>query len=210
MKLYWTPLLGLLVACAGGDAYTREGQDRLFGRRGNFVWARGPWPAIQPSRDLDEVIDQLCPAIMQLPRASDGDYGQEYCGALYSLGDGTYYATYATPLGPTVLVGARKRKQCEPPRLVVDERGRPAPVADYHSHPWAPSQMSSDDLRAALQLFSIRVQVDTACNMMKLIPYLNESRPGEAYIRRGKKWVLVGYIQNEDKRTGRITAVDDD
>lgn len=210
MRLGVALLLGWLVACAGGDSYTRHGQDTLFGRQGNSVWARGPWPAIHPSRDLDDVIDQLCPAIMQLPRASDGDYGQEYCGALYSLGDGIFHATYASPLGPTVLVGARKRKQCQPPRHVVDERGRPAPIADYHSHPWAPSEMSSDDRRAALQLFSIRIQMDTKCSVMKLIPYLQESRPGEVFMRRGKKWILVGYIQNEDKGTGRITAAEDD
>lgn len=42
---------------------------------------------------------------------------------------------------------------------------------------------------------------------MKLVPCVNESRPGEAYVRRGKRWVLIGPIKNEDKRYGRITDV---
>lgn|SRR5215217_2514988 len=200
-------LLGLATACGSGDWYTRTGHDAWFGFRGNSVWARGPWSEIRPSSDLDEVIDQLCPAIMRLPRARDGEYGQEYCGALYSLGDGTYYATYGSPLGSTVLVGPSNRKRCIPPRYVVDERGRGVPIADYHSHPWAPSEMSPEDRQADLQRFLIRVQFDTDCTIMKLVPYVNESRPGEAYVRRGKRWVLIGLIKNEDKRYGRITDV---
>ena len=146
---------------------------------------------------------------MQLPRASDGDYGQEYCGVLYSLGDGTYHATYGSPLGPTILVGASKRKQCQPPRHVLDERGRPSPIADYHSHPWAPSEMSPEDTQADLQRFMIRIQLDTDCNIMKLIPNIDSSLPGEVYVRREKKWILTGNIKNEDKKSGRVTAIDD-
>ncbi|RJS23191.1 hypothetical protein DRW03_12810 [Corallococcus sp. H22C18031201] len=203
-------VLLLLSGCADGSGYVRQGMGQWFGRDANgAVWVRGPWPEIQSSADVDDVIDQLCPAIMKLPNAMDGDWGQEYCGALYSLGDGIYHASYGSPLGPTVLVGASKRKQCSPPRTVVDPRGRAMPLGDFHSHPWAPSEMSSEDRRKELQRFVIRIQFDTSCRVLKLIPYVNEPRPGEVYVRDGRRWVLIGHIRNEDKASGRITSVDD-
>lgn len=69
--------------------------------------------------------------------------------------------------------------------------------------------MSEDDKRANLQLFHIRIQFDTACTVMKLMPYLNADRPGEMYVRRGRNWVLIGYIKPEDKKSGRVTPVDE-
>lgn len=95
-------LLGVL-ACANDSS--RPGEPKSYGYKGKEVWVNGPWPEIKPSSDVDEVIDQLCPAIMKLPLAAWRDYGQEYCGVIYSLGDGVYFASYPSPLGPTVLVG---------------------------------------------------------------------------------------------------------
>jgi hypothetical protein len=69
--------------------------------------------------------------------------------------------------------------------------------------------MSEDDRRANLQLFHIRIQFDSGCAVMKLVPHLNEDRPGEMYVRRGRQWVLTGYIMPEDKKSGRLTPVDD-
>jgi hypothetical protein len=125
------------------------------GAGGVWVGTR-PWEAIQPSSDVDEVIDQLCPAIMRLPDAKDGDYGREYCGLM-------------------------------------------------------PSDMirSPQDKKSATQLYSLRIQFDTACNIQKLVPYLTENRPGELYERRGKHWKLIGLIKPEDKARGFITSVDD-
>lgn len=204
MRLCGVVLLGVL-GCAGEPL--RPAEPENYGYKGKEVWVNGPWPEVHSSGDVDEVIDQLCPALMKVPRAAWRDYGQEYCGVIYSLGDGVYFASYPSPLGPTVLVGPAKRKQCQPPRTVNDTRGRPVPWADYHSHPWAPSEMSQDDKRANLQLFHIRIQFDADCTVMKLIPYLNEERPGEMYVRHGKSWVLTGYIQPEDKKSGRLTPL---
>jgi hypothetical protein len=69
--------------------------------------------------------------------------------------------------------------------------------------------MTDDDRRANLQLFHIRIQFDADCTVTKLIPYLNEDRPGEIYVRRGKEWVLTGYIKPEDKKLGTVTHVGD-
>jgi hypothetical protein len=157
---------------------------------------------------VDAVIDQLCPAVMGLPRATERDYGQEYCGLIYSLGDGLYYASEGSPLGETQLVGASKRKSCFSPRRVVDARGRSMPFADFHSHPWAPSPMSPKDLKASNQRWFIRIQFDTSCHVQKLVPYVGETRPGEVYEREGKRWRLVGLIKVEDKEIGRITAIE--
>lgn len=175
-----------------------------------MVWVGGPWAAVEPSNDVDAVIDQLCPAVMQLPRARERDYGQEYCGLIYSLGEGTYYASVASPLGETQLVGASKRKACFSPRRVVDGRGRTVPIADFHSHPWAPSPMSPKDRQGENQRWLIRIQFDTACHIQKLVPYVGEDRPGEIFAREDGRWRLVGYIKVEDKKTGRITTAEDD
>ncbi len=107
-------------------------------------------------------------------------------------------------------MGPARRKSCYPPAMVRDARGRTSTLADFHSHPWAPSPMSPKDRRAINQRWSIRIQFDTACHLQKLVPYLGVDRPGEVYERRGKHWKLVGYIHPEDKDTGRITPVRED
>ncbi len=158
---------------------------------------------------MDHVIDQLCPAILKLPRATAGHYGQEYCGAIYTLGDGVYYASYGSPLGKTTgVVGAEKRKACIPPSHVVDERGRTVTLADYHSHPWSPSPLSVFDFQNRTQVWLIRIQFDAACTIMKYVPHKNTPRPGEVYLRRERRWQLVGLLESErDKELGIVTPV---
>ncbi|WP_233582556.1 hypothetical protein [Corallococcus sp. CA053C] len=173
------------------------------------VWVRGPWDAIQPSSDIDAVIDQLCPAVMQLPRAQGREYGQEYCGVLYSVGGGAYSASMPSPLGPVLKAIPEKQKSCKQPNLVRDSRGEVSIHADYHSHPWADSRMSRPDRTQARQRYSIRLQFDTKCRVMKLVPYIGEARPGEVYERRGKSWALIGIVKPEHKGVGLMTAVDE-
>lgn len=199
-----------LVACATGPEPAGEGVNYGVDPAGQ-VWVRGPWEVIRPSQDPDEVIDQLCPAIMELPGAQFGDYGREYCGLVYSLGDGTYYASHPSPIARTQIVGPSKEKFCRIPRQVVDARGQPDLVADYHGHPWSSSSMLNSrlDLLSATQVFSIRIQFDRACHIQKLIPYLQEGRPGELYERRGTSWKLIGLIQPENKASGRVTRVNE-
>ena len=55
--------------------------------------------------------------------------------------------------------------------------------------------------------WSIRIQFDTRCRVMKLIPYLGAERPGEVFERRGKSWVLIGIIKPEDKASGNVTPL---
>jgi hypothetical protein len=198
-----------LLGCASGPE--TAGEPANYGLRDGQVWVRGPWDAITPSKDADEVIDQLCPEIMKLPGAQFGDYGQEYCGLVYSLGDGTYYASHPSRIARTQVLGPSKEKSCYVPRLVVDARGEPETLADYHGHPWSPSSMieSRLDLLGGTQVFSIRIQFDKACHIQKLIPYLKEDRPGELYERRGKTWKLIGLIKPENKASGRVTFVND-
>jgi hypothetical protein len=148
-------LLGM--GCAVAPEVPGGQEDFGFLPSGTAIWARGPWSEIQPSEDVDAVIDQLCPRIMRLPRATLQDYGQEYCGALYTVGDGLYYASHPSPLGRREPPGPQRRKSCYPPREVRDARGKARPVADFHSHPWAPSGMSSRDREALNQLWLIRI-----------------------------------------------------
>jgi hypothetical protein len=80
MKRVLTSLLALScvvpLACASVPQ-TAEGVDYGFDATSGVVWVNGPWEKIEPSKDVDEVIDQLCPAVMSLPGARDGDYGRE-------------------------------------------------------------------------------------------------------------------------------------
>jgi hypothetical protein len=78
--LKWLGALGLLVGCASSTP--APGTPGDYWRTGNHVHVRGPWASVDGSSNVDEVIDQLCPAIMKLPRAQDRDHGQEYCGAI--------------------------------------------------------------------------------------------------------------------------------
>ncbi len=201
----------LVVACATISPLATppdERQPAHFGYRANgWVWVRGPWNSISPSKDVDDVIDQLCPAVMALPAATFEQYGQEYCGAIY-LFNGNYYASHPSNLGNTVRILSEKRKQCKPPRYVEDARGEATTIGDYHSHPWKYSPMSREDRQASRQLWSIRIQFDTGCRIMKLVPHVNEgSRPGEVYAREGRTWKLVGLINPEDKEDGIITPI---
>lgn len=206
-------VLFLLVCWGGmGCAHSPEptGEPVTYGRENGRVWVSGPWEAIEPSDDIDEVIDQLCPAVIQLPRAREGDYGREYCGVIYSLGDGVYYASHPSRLTDLRMGVVSPIKNCYVPRDVRDSRGQSVLLGDYHSHPWVPSSMaeSPGDMRSKTQIYSIRVQFDAACKLQKLIPYLKEERPGELYERRGKHWKLIGLIKPENKATGVITLVD--
>jgi hypothetical protein len=194
-----------LLACATAPGPI---QDARYGMKDDgAVWVRGPWDAILPASDVDDVIDQLCPAVMQLPRATARDYGQEYCGLLYRMPDGQYYSSHAAPFGKTLLLGPSRKKTCRVPIEVRDGRGSPDIRADFHMHPWNGSPMSPDDLLSKNQLFSIRIQFDVGCRVLKYIPFKGEERPGELYERQGKKWILRGLVKPEDKATGKVTGV---
>ncbi|RKH03879.1 hypothetical protein D7X74_35900 [Corallococcus sp. CA047B] len=206
----WSVGVLLLLGCAGAPSYLQRGNEVLFGRQGDEVWVQGPWTAVHPSSDVDEVIDQLCPAVMSLDLAQAKDYGREYCGVLYSLGNGEYSASWPSPLGRTRLVGTdQRRKSCSVPSSVRDDRGDVSILADFHSHPWFPSKMSREDRWAESQRWSLRIQFDSGCTLTKLIPYKGERRPGEVYLRRDKAWKLVGYIHEGDKDMGFVTPVED-
>lgn len=208
MRSWMRLVVGLWCAgCASGPRSLVEDTD--YGLRDGFVWVRAPWAAIAPSANADEVIDQLCPAIMRLPRAQGREYGQEYCGAIYSLEDGFFYASMPSPLGPILKAIPEKEKRCKPPLFVEDPRGVAHIVADFHSHPWAHSRMSAADRMEARQLYSLRIQFDTTCRVMKLVPYIGAPRPGEVYERRDKSWVLLGIIKPEHKATGTISPLAD-
>ncbi len=156
---------------------------------------------------MDEVIDQLCPAVMELPLATFGDYGREYCGAIYTLGEGTYYASKPSPLRKKDRKEPASDKTCITPRYVMDQRGHAITQLDYHGHPWRTSRMSDKDREGLRQIWPIRIQFDGRCTIQKFIPNPGSSRPGEVYERRGKTWVLIGLVNPEDKLSGHMTPI---
>jgi hypothetical protein len=118
-------LVGLcLLGCASGPRHAGAPEDYGFVEDSQIVWVRGPWEVIRPSEDVDEVIDQLCPAVMALPGARLGAYGQEYCGVIYSFEDGLYYASVPSTLKKAELVGPSNWKSCFSPAVVKDSRGQ--------------------------------------------------------------------------------------
>ncbi|NOK32547.1 hypothetical protein D7W79_04385 [Corallococcus exercitus] len=208
--LRWLAALTLLVAC-GGYSYLRDGNGTYFGievRDGRETpWVRGPWPVIASSVEADAIIDQLCAPLMELPAAAPprGDYGQEYCGVIYSH-EGRYYASWPAAMETPRLSAENKDfKDCRVPKKVVDERGRTAILADYHTHPWRYSPLSIQDRWKSRQRYSFRVQMDATCAVQMYIPYLEQGRPGEVYARQGRRWVLIGRVV--DKASGIILPV---
>src|SRR5688500_18320663 len=99
--------LCVLEGCANGPSALGETENYGF-LEGGQVWVRGPWEKITPANDVDEVIDQLCSAVMALPRATLRDYGQEYCGAIYTLEGALTYASAPSPLGEQDIAGPSK------------------------------------------------------------------------------------------------------
>lgn len=208
MKNMWLALL-VLSGCASNPPRAQASENHGFIQGTDHVWVRGPWGEITPSENVDDVVDQLCPAVMRLPGSRLKEYGQEYCGVIYSLGQGVYYASHPSPLGERQFLGPSKRKTCTVPTQIKDERGRASGFADFHGHPWFPSQMSPEDRMRKNQHWFVRIQFDANCHLQKLIPYVDEGRPGEVYERRGKAWKLVGIIKPQNKPFGIVTPVDD-
>ncbi|RKH78454.1 hypothetical protein D7Y21_35695 [Corallococcus sp. AB045] len=208
--LRWLVALTLLAACSG-YSYLRDGYGTYFGieaRDGRETpWVRGPWPVIDSSVEADAIIDQLCAPLMELPAAAPprGEYGQEYCGVIYSY-EGRYYASWPAALETRRLSAENSDfKDCRVPKRVVDERGRTAILADYHTHPWRYSPLSIQDRWKSRQRYSFRVQMDATCSVQMYIPYLEQERPGEVYMREGRRWVLIGRVM--DKVNGIIQPV---
>ncbi|HVE84148.1 MAG TPA: hypothetical protein VND93_14925 [Myxococcales bacterium] len=192
---------GLGCASAGG-LRLREGVD--YGTEQRAVWVRGPWELVTPSTDIDEVIDQLCPAVMRLSDARGHDDGVEYCGLLYEGTDSRFYASAASPLSPDPPVRSRT-KRCRMPVAVRDAGGVRTVEADFHSHPWPNSPMTPEaDTAARVQRYSIRVQFDTTCHVLKFVPHLNEPVPGELFERVGRTWRLLRVIPVWNKVDGAI------
>lgn len=205
-------LFVLLLGCSGHVSASIEPKPEETAKYGfitgmDRVWVRGPWAEIRPSKDIDDIIDQLCPAVMRLNMADERDYGIEYCGALYSKADGRFWSSEPSPLSRVGRPTPSKRKTCTPPSEVRDVDGpREKIEADFHSHPWTGSGMSPEDRFVANQRYSIRIQFDPKCHIQKLIPYRDDpQRAGELYERIEGRWKLIGIIKPEDKPFGIVT-----
>jgi hypothetical protein len=193
-----------LVACStAGGLRLRSGLD--YGEERGKVWVRGPWEAITPAKDVDDVIDQLCPAVEKLERAKDGDGGVEYCGLLYALGDGLSYASVPSPLGLVEHQSYGPNKSCRIPLKLRETRGTSQILADYHSHPWAHNPFTKGDLRTKNQRWSIRIQFDSTCHIYKYVSHTGEDRSGEVFRRVGKSWQPWSVVRVADKPIGTTT-----
>lgn len=193
---------GLGCISAGGPQ-VREGTD--YGVDGQGVWVRGPWEVITPSDDIDDVIDQLCPGVMQLPDARGHDDGVEYCGLLYIGMDGKFHASAPSRLQARGSAEQPGMKTCSIPLRANDPAGIRSIEADFHSHPWPGSPLTSrGDTRSKHQRYSIRIQFDTTCRLLKFVPHVNEPVPAELYERVGRSWRLLRVIPLYNKESGVI------
>ncbi|HZN91830.1 MAG TPA: hypothetical protein VFB81_03975 [Myxococcales bacterium] len=189
------------VSCASAYRTLKESSD--YGTDARGVWVRGPWESITPSRDIDEVIDQLCPTVMQLEGARGHDDGLEYCGLLYARPDGTFHASAPSPLAAKYAAVSSPNKTCRIPNTVKDGAGVSEILADYHSHCWPDSPLTAPgDTGESRLRWSIRIQFDTTCRVLKLVPHRGEPVPGEVFERAGKQWRRIAIIRLEDKVLG--------
>jgi hypothetical protein len=198
------PLIAGLWSCTSvSGPRVREGTD--YGRDDRGVWVRGPWELVSPSADIDDVIDQLCPAVMQLPNARGHDDGVEYCGLLYADAAGRYYASAPARYAARGQQASSRTKTCRMPVAGNDSTGVRTIEADFHSHPWPGSPITAGpDTGAQYQHYSIRIQFDTTCHVLKLVPHLNEPVPGELFERVGRTWQRIRVIPVADKGQGVI------
>jgi hypothetical protein len=193
-----------LLGCATVDK-VRLRPSADYGEESGRVWVRGPWEAITPAANVDDVVDQLCPAIERLDRARDGDEGVEYCGLLYSIPGKGYFASVPSPLGLRIHERSGPAKSCRIPTAVRDAGGDPQVEADYHSHPWPDAPFSDGDLSTPKQKWSYRIQFDTTCRVFKYVAYLGAPRPGEVFLRVGTSWRLQSIVRVDDKPRGKAT-----
>jgi len=201
-SIYLVLAIGLGCASVPGPRL-REGAD--YGRDDRGAWVRGPWELIRPSAEVDEVIDQLCPAVMQLPGARGHDDGVEYCGLLYVGMDGRYYASTPSRLAAKGQAASSSTKTCVIPARVIDPSGSRMIEADFHGHPWPWSGLTSGfDTASRYQRYSIRIQFDTTCHVLKLVPHVNEPVPAEIFERVGLTWRLLRVIPVWNKESGKI------
>jgi hypothetical protein len=192
------------LGCAAASERRVE-SDVDYGLEERGVWVRGPWEQIRPSADIDDVIDQLCPAVMGLPDARGHDFGVEYCGLLYLGADGQYHSSAPSPLAAPGESQPSLSKSCRVPRRVSDPAGVRNVESDFHSHPWPDSPLSPRrDTATRNQRYSIRIQFDTTCRLMKFVPHINEPVPAELFERVGRSWRLLRVIPVHDKASGNI------
>jgi len=203
VRLSYLMLLVIQGCASVPGPFVREGAD--YGRDARGVWVRGPWELIRPSAEVDEVIDQLCPAVMSLPDARGHDDGVEYCGLLYVGADGRYHASAPSRLAAKGQAGSSSTKSCVIPVRVSDTNGFRSIDADFHSHPWQGSSLTPGfDTATRYQRYSIRIQFDTTCHVLKLVPHVNEPVPAEVFERVGHTWQLLRVIPVWDKENGKI------
>src|SRR6185295_15576812 len=145
MAIHWFYVVALVLglgSCASVPGpQVREGVD--YGRDHRGVWVRGSWEMISPSAEMDDVIDQLCPAVMQLPGARGHDDGIEYCGLLYLGSDGLFHASVPSRLAGKGQTATSRTKTCRMPQVADDPAGVRRIDADFHSHPWPGSSITS-------------------------------------------------------------------
>jgi hypothetical protein len=55
----------------------------------------------------------------------------------------------------------------------------------------------------ANQRFSIRIQFETTCTILKFVPHRGEPVPSEVYVRVGGRWKLKAIIPTDVKVQGR-------
>jgi hypothetical protein len=88
---------------------------------------------------------------------------------------------------------------------VVEPAGVRSIECDFHSHPWPNSPLTSRrDTAVKYQRYTIRIQFDTACHVLKFVPHRNEPVPAELFERVGRTWQLIRVISVSGKDIGAI------
>lgn len=207
-------LLLFMTACAAQPASTH--QDKA-GR----LHVKGPMKSVGPFTSIDEVEEALCPIIMKMPGAKNGDEGIEYCGLIYRSPSGWH----STELAYVPLQRKGDVRRCRLPDVIDDAQfptGLVVTIGDFHSHPWPDTEFSEarlvqgrlrgdlmpmpghqTELSVAGETYPYRrVMFSTRCDHYR---YLPASKEIFKHNHENQQWDKIADVATAtDKQTGKI------
>ncbi len=214
MLIHRTIAALFITACTAQPVYTHLDAERR-------LHVQGPMKGVGPYASIDEVEEALCPIIMKMPGARNGNEGIEYCGLIYHTPRGWQ----STELAYLPFQRPGDVRRCRLPDVIDDAQSPMAlivTVGDFHSHPWPHTEFSEARLiqgRLRGDLAPIpgrptqlsvagetvayrRVMFSTLCDHYRYFPASQEIFKHDHESNQWEK--IADVIITTDKATGKI------